>query len=148
MSTMGCQWAGIGGNPNVVEAPEADSQTFVANDLVKITAGTVAIATDGSISGVAQKAATNVTTGNATIPVQIITPDSVWIMEADAATATTYVGENYGLNYTAGSMSVDIGDTTTTQVRIEKIDSRDGAGVSPYRVHVRFEASSLKDLHR
>jgi len=145
MATMGFQWSGIGAAPNVVEAKEADSQSFVVNDLVYLNAGAVTIATDAAISGVALKAATNVTTGNATIPVQIITPDSVWIAQADAATSVDYVGEDYGLNYTAGSMSVDIGDTSTTQVRIEKIDSRDGAGVSPYRVHVRFKLDGTLD---
>ena len=144
MATMGFKWAGYGASPDVVEAAEANSQSFVANDLVKITAGTVAIATDGAISGVAQKAATNVTTGNVTIPVQVITPDSVWIAAADTTTVSTQVGEDYGLNYTAGSMSVDIGDTQTTQVRMEKLDSRDGAKALG-RVHVRFKQSVLKD---
>ncbi len=144
MSTMGFHWSGIGAAPEVVEVSEADSQSFKANDLVQVSAGTVKIAADSAISGVAQKAATNVTTGNITIPVQIITPDSIWIAAADTTTAATQVGEDYGLNYTAGSQSVDIGDTTTTQVRMEQLDSRDGAK-SLGRVHVRFKQSVLKD---
>ena len=112
--------------------------------LVTFSGGYVAVASDGDIAGVAQKAATNVTSSHITIPVQMITPDSIWIMAADTTTAVTHVNEDYGLNYTAGSMSVDLGGRRITQMRIEKLDTRDGAA-SLGRVHVRFKQSVLKD---
>lgn len=145
MATMGCKWSGIGGAPEVVEVLEIDSATFAANDIVTLSGGYATIGADDGVFGVAQKASTYVATGNATIPIQVITPDSIWIMEANTTTAVTQVGEDYGLTWTSGSQAVDIADTTTPQVRVERLDSRDGAK-SLGRVHVRFCADVLKAM--
>jgi hypothetical protein len=137
--TMGCEWAGIGPVPNVVEVLEIDSASFAANELVTLSGGYATIAADDGIFGVAMKASTNVTTGNITIPIQVIEPGQVWIMQSNTTTAVTQVGEDYGLTWTTGSQAVDIADTTTPQVRIEKLDPRDGATTGAGgRVHVKF----------
>jgi len=147
MATIGFKWSGIGEAPPVIEALEADSQSFKVGDLVYLSSGAVTIvASDQTVFGVALKAGTNVTSGHATIPVQVITPGSLWIAQADTTTATTHVGGKYGLNIgTAGSMSVDIGDTTTTTVRIEALDSRDGAKENG-RVLVQFDPAKLQNF--
>ena len=143
--TMGCEWAGIGPVPEVVEALEIDSASFAANEIVTLSGGYATIGADEGVYGVAMKASTNVTTGNATIPIQVITPDTIWIMQADTTTAVTQVGEDYGINWTTGSQAVDLGDTTTPQVRIEQLDTRDGATTGAGgRVHVKFCADVIK----
>lgn len=143
--TMGVEWSGIGPTPNIVEVLEIDSASFAANELVTLSGGYATIAADDGIFGVAMKASTNVTTGNITIPIQVIAPDQIWIMQADTTTAVTMVGEDYGLNWTTGSQAVDLGDTTTPQIRIEKLDPRDGATTGAGgRVHVKFCADVLK----
>jgi len=137
--TMGCEWAGIGPVPDVVEVLEIDSASFAANEIVTLSGGYATIGADDGVFGVALKASTNVTTGNATIPIQVITPDTIWIMQADTTTAVTQVGEDYGINWTTGSQAVDLGDTTTPQVRIQNLDTRDGATTGAGgRVHVKF----------
>jgi len=142
--TMGCEWAGIGPVPEVVEALEIDSASFAANEIVTLSGGYATIGADDGVFGVAMKASTNVTTGNITIPIQVITPDTIWIMQADTTTAVTQVGEDYGLNWTTGSQAVDLGDTTTPQVRIEQLDTRDGATTGAGgRVHVKFCADVI-----
>ena len=143
--TMGCEWAGIGPVPEVVEALEIDSASFAANEIVTLSGGYATIGADDGVFGVAMKASTNVTTGNITIPIQVITPDTIWIMQADTTTAVTQVGEDYGLNWTTGSQAVDIGDTTTPQVRVEALDTRDGATTGAGgRMHVKFCADVIK----
>lgn len=143
MATMGFKWSGIG-NSYVKDFPNDGGNDWAANDLVGLSTGKVTLATDSNIVGVALKGGTTTTTTQ--IPVQIITPDSVWIAQADTTTSQNYVGEDYGLNYTSGSQSVDIGDTTTTKVRIEQLDTRDGAAATG-RVYVRFKTDGvLKDM--
>jgi hypothetical protein len=143
--TMGIEWAGIGPVPEIVEVLEIDSASFAANEIVTLSGGYATIGADDGVFGVAMKASTNVTTGNITIPIQVITPDNIWIMQADTTTAVTQVGEDYGINWTTGSQAVDIGDTTTPQVRIEQLDTRDGATTGAGgRVHVKFCADVIK----
>ena len=145
MSTMGFEY--YSGPNNIVSALEANSQTFVAGDLLYLNSGAATIATtsqETQIFGVALKNATNVTTGNAAIPILVICPETLFVAQADTTTAVTQVGEDYGLNYTSGSMSVDIGDTTSTSVRIEALDSRDAVGTSGGRVVVRFQPATMQ----
>ena len=145
MATIGFEYHS--GPSRVIQALEANSQSFTVGDLVYLVSGAVTIAADdATVFGVALKAGTNVTSGNATIPVQVITPDTLFVAQADTTTATTHVGGKYGLNIaTAGSMSVDIADTTTTTVRIEALDSRDGAAATG-RVVVRFDPAKLQNF--
>lgn len=143
MTTIGFKYHS--GPVRVIEATEANSQSFVAGDLVFLSSGTVKLVTnDATIMGVALKASTNVTTGNIKIPIQVITPETLFVAEVDTTSATTQVGEDYGLNTaTTNCHAVDIGDTTTTCVRVERIDSRDGA-LATGRVIVRFNPVCLQ----
>ena len=140
--TMGCKWSGIGAAPEVVEVKEATSATFAQHDLVTISGGYATIATDGSVFGAAQVAATTNTTTTAsertTIPIQVITPDSIWIMASDTTTVATQVGANVHVTYTTAVQAVESDTTGTPQVRIERLDSRDGAAALG-RLHVRFQ---------
>ena len=141
MATMGFEWSGIG-TSYAKDYPSDGGDDVAAGDLVTLTAGQVSIASDGAIFGVALKDIGAV--ADVEIPVQVITKDSVWIAQMDDTTAAAYVGEDYGLNYTTGSMGVDLGDTTTTQVRIEQLDTRDGIKANG-RVYVRFLAGVLDE---
>jgi len=145
MATMGIQY--YSGPIEVVAPLEANSQTFVAGDLVYLNSGAVTLATtsqETQLFGVALKAGTNVTTGNANIPVCVIAPETLFIAQLDTTTAVAYAGEDYGLNYTSGSMSVDLGDTSSTSVRIEKLDTRDAVGTSGGRVVIRFQPATMQ----
>jgi len=143
MTTIGFRYHS--GPVRIIDALEASSQSFVAGDLVYLSSGAATLVTnDLTIMGVALKASTNTTTGHATIPVQVITPETLFVAEVDTTSATTQVGEDYGLNTaTTDCHAVDIGDTTTTCVRIERIDSRDGAKATG-RVIVRFNPLVLQ----
>jgi len=145
--TMGCQWSGIGPVPEVIEALEADTITFAANDIVLLSAGVVTIGTVDSVFGVAQKASTYTNTSKATIPVQVITPETIWIMQADDTTTATMPGEDYNIIYTTGVQYLDVGSTDSTQARMERLDSRDGAtSGAGGRVHIRFKDDIIKDM--
>jgi len=144
--TRGVFWSGIGPKPNVVEALETSSASFAANEIVTLSGGYVTIGADGGVYGVAQRASTNTTSGHKTIPMQVIRPDIIWVMDANTTTAVTQVGENYGITWTTGSQAVDIADTTTPQVRVESLDSRDGATTGAGgRMHVKFQSHVIKD---
>ena len=141
MATMGFKL--FSGDPHVRVYPEGSTQSFKQGDLVKLSSGLVVIASsDQDVTGVALKDATTATTG--LIPVSIVDPSQIWLCEADATIAVTSRGVAYGLNIaTAGSMSVDISDTTTTSVMVESVDlgvknggATTGAGG---RLQVRFK---------
>jgi hypothetical protein len=57
-------------------------------------------------------------------------------------------GVGYGVNDTAGTQAVDIGDTSDIEVVCIKIDPRDGATTgSGGRMHVRFVNNAIVTLH-
>ena len=125
------------GNPNVRHLPEASAQSFAVGDLVYLSGGKVTvIANDATMIGVAEKAAT--TTADSLIPVSLISPEQTWVAQEDTTTAVAHVGNDYGLNITSGSMSVDIGETTNTAITIIDLDARDAVGASNGRVLVQF----------
>lgn len=143
MATIGFQQ--ITGPFQVEYIPEhGTANSFVAGDLVKTTTGKAVLASDDAVLvGVAAKDATG--TEDTLIPVYVITPTQLWVAEVDTTSATSQVGIAYGLNIgTAGSMSVDIGDTSTTSVRVERLDSRDAAGTALGRVVVKFDQAALQ----
>ncbi len=144
MATIGFRLAY--GNAESKIYPEGSSQSYKAGDLVKLSSGKVKIASaDTDIWGVAGKNATTSTSADA--PVYIISPDQVWMAEIDTTSATTQVGNDYGLNIgTAGSMSVDSSDTSTTSVSI--IDLYDASGTTSHpRVLIKFHPEHLDSLH-
>lgn len=126
MATKGFQPAYVDG-AKTVHVPEGATQTFKAGDLVYMTSGAVKIVTsDQTVFGAAAENASG-TTGTS-IAVYPADPATVWTAQVDTTSAASQVGGKYGLNIgTAGSMSIDIADTTTTSVRVIDIHPHDGA---------------------
>lgn len=122
------------GVPLVRSYYEANSQSFVAGQLVYIaSAGAVtACASDSqSVLGIALKDATNVTSGNILIPVQIIrTGDEyeidVYQGSTDDDAAVTQLGQNFALNVTSNSCKLDLNDTGHDLMTLQKIVDADG----------------------
>ena len=144
MSTMGFRL--LKGKPNIVHLPEDEtSGSFSAGDLVVLSSGEVIVAsTSTDVYGVALKGYSG--TAGTSIPVSVITPEQVWVAEADTTTATSMVGGPYKLNLTAGSQSIDLGSAGSAGagVTIEAIDPRDGATTgSGGRVWVRFNYGAV-----
>lgn len=113
----------------VLPYTEADSETFVEGDLVLINAGgDISLATAGGtnqILGIAKADATNVTTLNARIPVQIIRPTDLF--RANFASGTTFVitmnGEIHQIVRTAaGNWEVASG-VTAADARVKVMGS-------------------------
>lgn len=130
---------------------EADSQTFDAGDLVYSNSGAITVvASDGqTVLGIALKDATNVTSGNVEIPVQIIRPGDVVRMHltsggtaALSSTATLYTA--YGLYCTAATGSeCDTADTSNDCVTVVK-KCLDEFGDADYWVEVTFLEATLQ----
>lgn len=126
-----------GGIPHLVSILEANSQSFKAGQLVydagsSANGAATVVASDGtSILGIAQKDATNVTSGNISIPVEVIKPgDRVAIQcydTSDAAVkdASNFLkGKNYGLIVTGNVCYIDFDETTSDAcVFIEPLDN-------------------------
>ena len=136
---MGFAW--LDGPVDKRSAPEAASQSFKKGDLIYLVAGAVTIiAADSKIAGVALQDASGVT--GTIIMFHAIHPDQLWIAQLDTTTAQAYEGEDYGLNYgTAGSMAVDIGDTSTVAVVINQLDPAQAVGKDGGKVILRFKAA-------
>lgn len=143
MTTSGIKYHS--GPVRMIEALEASSQTFAAGDLVYLNGGYVTLVTDDqNIMGIAMKASTTVTSAWTTIPVQVITPEALFVAQVDTTSTLANVGEDYGLNTaTTQCHAVDLGDVTTTCVRVERLDPRDGASATG-RVIIRFNTVSLQ----
>ena len=132
--------------PSDIRSYPADEThgSFLAGDIVSLSAGELILkATTNAIFGVAMK---DYTASGTMIPVQIARVDQTWVAEADTTTTTAMCGVGYGINNTAGTQSVDIGDVTDTEVVCIQIDPRDGATTgSGGRMHVRFVATAIYD---
>jgi hypothetical protein len=147
------EWAySLGGSaqPAIVEYTEDDSQTFVVGDPVRYDAseGAVELAVVGTVSaiGIAQRAGTNVTSGNVEIPVALFRPDDVWSATISAAGADsaavhalTNLYDQYGwiksteTGQTA-NVTVNQSNVTNQWFRPIALDGRDAAGTSGGRV--------------
>lgn len=141
MSTIGFVW--LDGPVDKREAPEAASQSFKKGDAIYLVAGAVTIAAaDTKIAGIAEKDASGVATGSI-IPFHAINPDQLWIAQSDTTTAQAQEGNDYGLNISAGDMSVNIGETapTGTAVVVQQLDPSQAVGVSGGRYIIRFKAA-------
>lgn len=173
MSTFtieGLKWVGrdnggVGGNPDIFDDSdilEANSQTFVAGDLVYLSSGTVTEWADSAttqIAGIAEEAATNVTSGNTAIKFTKITSQDIfeatfWDTTAgQAVTAVGTVGTSYGLTTTSAGIWVVDGDNTNdrvTVVGLKKGPAFDSSGTpcqmkigdTYARVYIKFLAST------
>lgn len=107
----------------IVWLPESAAE-FVIGDLVIISGGNVAVATnDDDIFGIALS---DHDISGDMVPVYVITPGDRFIAEANGTTAETNKGVAYALVLTTGSMSVDVSSTTTPAFYIDELDPRDG----------------------
>jgi len=113
------------GIPQIVsDELEANSQTFKAGELVYFNSGAVTVATASTvIGGIALADATNVSASNATIPVQIVSPDDEIFMRcaSDAsgtlALATTFkTGQDYAVDATSNLWYANSNDTSAGNV--------------------------------
>jgi hypothetical protein len=101
---------------------EANSQTFKAGQFVYLTSGTVTVSADGDVPvmGIALADATNVTSLNATIPVQVLGPDDEVLINVctsagvlEAANTTCVPGVAYDLQTVDTNLHyIDSSDTT------------------------------------
>lgn len=126
---------------------EADSETFVAGDLVKLdSSGDVVAATagDAQIAGIAMKSATNVTSGNIEIPVQFFTTETDILIQVsasgtlEAANTACEPGECYDIILDSNSefWTLD-SDDTTNPVFIYLEPIKDVNGDATYWARVR-----------
>lgn len=133
--SIGFRW--LEGPVDIREYPEAATQSYKAGDPVYLVAGKVTISdTDQHIWGIALADATGVT--DTKTLVHVVHPDQVWVAQSDDATAQANVGNNYGLNLSAGACTIDVGDTTTVTVAVQNIDPAFALGTSGGFLWVRF----------
>ena len=141
MATLG--WRYLNGPVTIREYPEDQTGgSFIAGDLVALSAGEVVLATADEIYGIALKSAA---ASGTIIPVMIVTSEMEFVAEADATTTVAMEGEEYDINFTAGSQSVDIAGDTYDNVIIQELDPRDGPHTgSGGRVIVKFAPACLQ----
>lgn len=127
----------------VYGSDEANSQSFKAGQFVYFNAGAVTVSADGDVpmAGIALKDATNVTSDNIEIPVQMLTPEDEVLIQVttggtlEASDTTCTSGEAYDLETvtdgTANLHYIDSSDTTNPKfVYIGPV--LNGAGDSTY----------------
>ncbi len=141
MATIGFQLAY--GNPHIVHVPEhATHSSFTAGDLVALAGGKAQLIAGGSntamIFGVAQKAYTG--TEDKSVPVHVISPEDVFIAQMETTSTTTHLGQDFGVNTTAGSQSVDTDQTGLVSV----IDFFQDSGTATGKVLVKFVPTALQ----
>lgn len=101
---------------------EANSQSFKAGQFVYANSGAITVSADGDVPvlGIALADATNVSTGNVAIPVQVIGPDDEVLIQVcsasgtlEAANTTCKVGIAYDLQTVSTNLHyIDSSDTT------------------------------------
>ena len=133
------------GDPDIRYIGEANTQTFVAGDLVYLSSGLVTVADDdGIIFGVAQ-AASKADSLNRLTPVSVINPNQTWIAEFDAAQGVANVGVGYGINVGTGDSDVESAGTTNTACVSVDLDPRDGVTTAARgRVYIKFLPGTLQ----
>jgi len=110
--------AADGGPPLIRAYREADSQQFVAGDLVYLNSGYAYVCADDAtkILGMALEAASNVTTGHKMIDVMIMRPGDEWaIRTASGTTLTKLTGANVGIAYAAEYISSGLWSVDSSQ---------------------------------
>lgn len=126
------------GNPVVVRALEGSTQTYLAGDPVRLSAGYVIVATAGNISGIAKK---DWALSESECEVELIDPNAVYSVRCGTLThAQTLVGTIADFIFTTpGEMTLEAG---TTDVYIVGLDPRDAIGTTYGRVLVRFKVAN------
>lgn len=145
-----------GGFPVIRKYTEANSQTFKYGDLVYLNSGgsggplTVCGADPSAILGIAMANATNVTTGNAEIPVMVLTNGievAMNVYHATPASATFTAPAGLSTAYeivqtSAGIWCIDIAATSSTRVHVHEY--LDNPGDIYMRCWVQFMAATLQ----
>ena len=120
---------------------EANSMTFTRSHFVYANSGAITDAEPSTmILGLAEKAATEVTSGNIQIPVAVILPGDLLLIQVEdgslsfeAADTTCVVGEAYGIAaYTANRASAIDSSNSTNKQFIFLGPQRDADGDSNY----------------
>ncbi len=142
-----------GSHPQIKFYQEANSQTFVAGDLVYRSSGllTVCGADPAAILGIALAPATNVTSSHTMIPVLVLDTDTEVVMNVYHSTASSATfannsghGGEYGIaQNAAGKWCVDLEDTSNTRVKVNSYV--DDKGDIYMKVKVKFMPASLQD---
>ena len=137
--------------PEIRFFTEANSQTFVAGDLVYSNSGALTIcgSDPSSIAGIALAPGTNVTSGNTDIPVLVLHTDVEVIMNLYHGTAAsaTYsdesgIGVSWGIVASSGKWYIDMTDGGNTRVTIQ--DYYDPKGDYFMRCYVKFLTANLQ----
>ena len=136
---------------------EANSQTFVVGNFVYLNSGAVTLYPGGDLPlfGIAMKDATNVTSGNAEIPIQVITPDDVVSITVatsadvpEVCNTTCAVMTNYDTNAgTTITSMIDSSDITNACFRFQgpQYDSNGDATTRGYFRLIAAECQALID---
>ena len=140
-----------GGIASVIRITEANSQSFLAGQMVYYASGIAVVATSGTlVLGQALTAATNTTSGNVKISVARIEPNQDWAIKCvnngtAALASTATVGTRYGL-YTTGNVTyMDINNSSDDAVVfLEPIPDELGEVTSSYWARVRWTPAVLQ----
>jgi hypothetical protein len=128
-----------GGTPTVVYGLyEANSQSFKAGHFVYLVSAAVTLYAGGDfpLYGIALKDATNVSSGNIEIPVAVITPEDIVLINVatsadvlEAADTTCAIGTTYDTNTASSYPSyIDSSDVTNGCFRFEgAVKAADGS---------------------
>jgi hypothetical protein len=119
----------------------ATAGSFVVGDMVELNGGKVRLCSnDDNPLGVAMKAASG--TEDTSIEVMMFLAGQEWSVPSEGATALANVGNDYGINLTAGAQTVDL--NTTGTFTILEVDPRETVGTSGGRLIGMFRQAVLQ----
>ena len=120
----------------VREFTSATAGAYDAGDAVNVAAGSVAIASQGFVAGVALKDAGGTTTMT---PIIIVTPEQIWSVCYNGTTALTQIGVDYLMTFTTALQCLT-STTTTPTATVVGLDPRDGEKLYG-RLRIKFNQS-------
>jgi hypothetical protein len=139
------------GIASVIRITEANSQSFKGGQLVYYSSGIAAISTSGTlILGIALADATNVTTGNTTIPVMRIDAGQDYAIKCISTATVTSASAftpmtNYGIAVASNVCYLQLTNTTNDAcVFLESIKDENGDATNWARV--RFLPAVIQDM--
>lgn len=134
-----------GGIGSVIRITEANSQTFLAGQMVYYNSGIAVVATSGTlVLGQALTAGTNTTSSTVKIDVMRVDCNQDWAIKCvnngtAALASTATVGTRYGLYTTGNVCYMDINNTTNDAVTfLEPIPNELGEVSASYWARVRW----------
>lgn len=130
------------------ELLEANSMSFKKGEFVYSNAGAITnVASNGVVVlGIAQKDATNVTSGNIAIPVMIIKPEYEFKMRitnngTDTLSSTPTEGKAYGLYVASNVVYADVNNTSSYDAVVFQRPVYDATGAATYWGYFRMLAT-------